>query len=113
ARNAITNSFNSRVKVDLFDTFDQGIEVAESYKEIYYQALYSTVFIDIYENNVDDIIKAISRLREINGDNILIVFIVFSSSNGRSLVKTLIKTIGGCITTIFKPLTPKKLINFC
>ncbi|RIB19074.1 hypothetical protein C2G38_2141805 [Gigaspora rosea] len=111
--NEIINFFNNRVKVDLFNTYDQGIKVAKSHKELYSQALYSIVLISVYENNVDNVIKAASELREINGDDILITFMVFSSSIGRSLIKELIKTIGGNTTTIFKPITPKKLINHC
>ncbi|CAG8486824.1 6677_t:CDS:10, partial [Scutellospora calospora] len=95
ARNAIVNYFKHSISVDLYDTYDQGIKAAKYYKATYNQTPYGTIFIDLYEINEDEILKAALELREINGDNSLIIFIAFSNTNRRTLVKKLINKISG------------------
>ncbi|RIB30716.1 hypothetical protein C2G38_2026587 [Gigaspora rosea] len=65
-----------------FDTYNEGIKTAKYYKELYNQSPYCMAFINIDENNIDE-----------------------------GLLKKLIKKIGGKITGIFKPITPKKLLS--
>ncbi|CAG8825694.1 4920_t:CDS:1, partial [Gigaspora margarita] len=55
-------------------------------------------FINIDENNTDEVVKATLKLREIHNDDLLVIFIVFSTSNGRALLKKLVKKIGGKVT---------------
>ncbi|RIB23734.1 hypothetical protein C2G38_2032487 [Gigaspora rosea] len=100
-------------RVGAFDNCDEGIQAANYYKELYNQAAYDIAFINLYEKDVEEITKAALELRKINGNNLFIVFIVFSSASGKALAKKLIDTIGGQSTRIFKPITYKKLINQC
>uniref|UniRef100_A0A8H3X038 PAS domain S-box protein n=1 Tax=Gigaspora margarita TaxID=4874 RepID=A0A8H3X038_GIGMA len=110
-RDAITLCFKDCFDIDSFDTYNEGIKTAKYYKELYNQAPYCMAFINIDENNADEIIKTTLKLREIHNNNLLIIFIVFSNSNGRTLLKKLSKKIGGKIAVIFKPITPKKLLG--
>ncbi|KAF0537248.1 protein-histidine kinase [Gigaspora margarita] len=111
-RDAIKICSKNCFNIDLFDTYNEGIKTAKYYKELYNQAPYCMAFINIDENNTDEVVKATLKLREIHNDDLLIIFIVFSTSNGRALLKKLIKKIGGKITGIFKPITPKKLLSY-
>ncbi|RIB30720.1 hypothetical protein C2G38_2238079 [Gigaspora rosea] len=110
-RDAITICFKDCFDIDLFDTYNEGIETAIYYKELYNRAPYCMAFINIDENNADEIVKAALKLRKIHDNDLLIIFIVFSNMTGRALLKKLIKKIGGKIASIFKPITPKKLLS--
>ncbi|KAF0537249.1 protein-histidine kinase [Gigaspora margarita] len=110
-RDAIKICSKNCFDIDLFDTYNEGIKTAKYYKELYNQAPYCMAFINIDEDNTDEVVKATLKLREIHENDLLIIFIVFSNSNGRALLKKLIKKIGGKITGIFKPITPKKLLS--
>ncbi|KAF0537242.1 PAS domain S-box protein [Gigaspora margarita] len=110
-RDAITICFKDCFDIDLFDTYNEGIETAIYYKELYNRAPYCMAFINIDENNADEVEKTTLKLREIHDDDLLIIFIIFSNIAGRALLKKLIKNIGGKIVSIFKPITPKKLLN--
>ncbi|RIB06111.1 hypothetical protein C2G38_2217926 [Gigaspora rosea] len=85
-RDTITSCFKDCFNIDLFDKYNERIETAKYYKELYNRAPYCMIFINIDENT-------------------------FSNSNERSLVKKLIKKIREKITCIFKPITPKKLLS--
>ncbi|CAG8673272.1 4513_t:CDS:1, partial [Scutellospora calospora] len=99
-------------KVDAFDTFDEGIKAAKAYKEWNEQSAYDIVFIRLYENNEEETMKVILELREMNGNNdLVIIFIVFSGNEGVELAKKVIKNIGGITFVIHAPVTWKKLIN--
>ncbi|KAF0501469.1 protein-histidine kinase [Gigaspora margarita] len=113
ARISITNFLKNFERVGAFDTCDKGIEAAKYHKELYNQAAYDIAFINLYEKDAEEITKAASELRQINGDNLHIVFMIFSNSNEKALAKKLIDTIGGRSTRIFKPITYKKVINQC
>ncbi|KAF0537243.1 PAS domain S-box protein [Gigaspora margarita] len=110
-RDAITICFKDCFDIDLFDTYNEGIETAIYYKELYNRPPYCMAFINIDENNADKVVKTALKLREIHNDDLLIIFIVFSNITGRALLKKLIKKIGGKIASIFKPITPKKLLS--
>ncbi|KAF0541188.1 PAS domain S-box protein [Gigaspora margarita] len=112
-RNAIAHFFKNSIKVELFDTYDQKIETARHRKALHNQPSYTIIFINLDENNADEIPKVALELKEIYGDDLLIILMAFSNANERTLVKKLIKEIGGQITSIFKPITPKKLITHC
>ncbi|RIB09615.1 hypothetical protein C2G38_2108167 [Gigaspora rosea] len=114
-RNAITNFFRNSIKVELFDKYDQKIETTKYRKTlpIHNQPYYTIILINLDENNVDEIPEVALKLKEIHGDDLLIILMAFSNANERTLVKKLIKEIGGQITSIFKPITPKKLITHC
>ncbi|RIB14257.1 hypothetical protein C2G38_2195631 [Gigaspora rosea] len=59
-------------KVDAFDTFDKGISAAKRYSVLYNKPAYDIAFIDLYEDNEADVMKAILELRglEIDHNNI-------------------------------------------
>ncbi|RIB21376.1 hypothetical protein C2G38_1106412 [Gigaspora rosea] len=113
ARIAITNFLKNFERVGVFDTCGKGIEASKYHKELYNQAAYDIAFINLYEKDAEEVTKAALELRQINSDNLYIVFMIFSNSSEKALVKKLIDTIGGRSTRIFKPITYKKVINQC
>ncbi|KAF0510829.1 protein-histidine kinase [Gigaspora margarita] len=111
ARNAMLNYLKGIEKVDAFDTFDEGIRATKKYKGLNNQSAYDIVFIRLYENNKEDVMKTISELRglEMNSNNLVIIFIVFPDEI--ELAENLIEKVGGTTTVLYTPITWKKLIN--
>ncbi|RIB16859.1 hypothetical protein C2G38_2188831 [Gigaspora rosea] len=111
ARNAMLNYLKGIKKVDAFDTFDEGIRAAKKNKGLNNQSAYDIVFIRLYENNKEEVMKTISELRglEMNSNNLMIIFIVFSEEI--ELAENLDGKIGGMTTVLYTPITWKKLIN--
>ncbi|CAG8628783.1 30615_t:CDS:2 [Racocetra persica] len=111
-RNSISKYLKRAEKVDTFDTFEKGIEAVKTYKELYYQFTYDIAFINLYENNKDEVITFILELKElsINSNNLAIIFIVFPSNEGIMLAKELMGKFLGT-SVIYTPITWNKLIN--
>ncbi|CAG8694344.1 7868_t:CDS:1, partial [Scutellospora calospora] len=108
ARNAMLKFLKKAKKVDAFDTFDEGIKAAKEYKEWSEQSAYDILFIRLYENNEEETMKVVLELREINGNNdLVIIFIVFPGNEGIGLAKKIIKTVGGITSVIHTPVTWK------
>ncbi|CAG8825784.1 4597_t:CDS:1, partial [Racocetra persica] len=109
ARNAMLNYFKAIKKVDAFDTFDKGISAVKSYRE----SAYDIVFIGLYENNEEEVMKATFELRglEMNNNNLVIIFIVLPANKENELAEKLIGKVGGTATILHTPITWKKLIN--
>ncbi|CAG8818320.1 9089_t:CDS:2, partial [Racocetra persica] len=112
-RNAMLNYFKAIKKVDTFDTFDKGISAARSYRELNNQCAYDIVFIGLYENNEEEVMKATLELRglEMNNNNLAIIFIIFQNNKENELAEKLIGKVGGKITILHTPITWKKLIS--
>ncbi|CAG8594175.1 19854_t:CDS:2, partial [Racocetra persica] len=110
---AISNFFKNNVKIELFDACDHEAEMVRYRRELNNQSSHTIVLANLYEENADAITKVALELREIHGDDLLIILMAFSSASGRNLVKKLTSTIGGQTVGVFKPITPKKLINYC
>ncbi|KAF0512849.1 protein-histidine kinase [Gigaspora margarita] len=113
ARNAMLKYLKMIEKVDAFDTFDKGIIAAKRYKELNNQSAYDIVFIRLYKNNEEEIIKATLELREleVNSNHLVIIFIVFPNNEGIELAKKLIEKVGGKTFVLYSPITWKKLTN--
>ncbi|RIB20530.1 histidine kinase-like ATPase [Gigaspora rosea] len=111
-RNSLLKYLKKVEKVDAFDTFDKGIRAAKTYKELY-QCTYDIVFISLYENNKEEVINAVSKLKglEINSNNLTIIFIVFSSDEGIKLAEEFIEKVLGITFVIYAPITWNKIIN--
>ncbi|KAF0511698.1 protein-histidine kinase [Gigaspora margarita] len=111
-RNVILNYLKNVEKVDAFDTFDKAIRAAKAYKESHYKPVYDIAFIGLNENT-EDVVDAALELRglEMNGNNLVIIFIAFPSNEGNELAKRLIGKVGGSTFIIYTPITWKKLIN--
>ncbi|CAG8443530.1 7086_t:CDS:10, partial [Scutellospora calospora] len=93
-RNAMQKYLKRIKKVDAFDTFHEGIiRVAKRYEELHNRLAYDIVFISLYKNNYEEVLKASLELRrlEINRKNLLIIFIVFPNNEGYDLAKKLIE----------------------
>ncbi|CAG8706525.1 5821_t:CDS:2, partial [Racocetra persica] len=112
-RNAMLTYFKIVDKVDAFDTFNEGIKAAQTYKELYNQSAYDIAFIGLYENNEEETMKAALKLRALDMDSnrLIIIFIVFPSNEGNGLAKKFIRKLGGITSVIYTPITWKKLIN--
>ncbi|CAG8794574.1 10262_t:CDS:2, partial [Racocetra persica] len=112
-RNAIFKYLKDVRKVDAFDVFDKGIKAARTYKELHERSAYDIVFINLYENNEEEVIKVALELRELemNSSNLVIIFIVFPTNEGIALAKRLISKVGGVTSVIYTPITWKKLIE--
>ncbi|CAG8442393.1 9607_t:CDS:10 [Scutellospora calospora] len=111
-RNAMLIYLKRIEKVDAFDTFDKGIFAAKVYKGLYNRSAYDIVFISLYKNNEEEAIKAALELKELEmNNNLVIIFIVFSSKEVNELTEKLYKKVGGTISIIYAPITWKKLIN--
>ncbi|KAF0475958.1 protein-histidine kinase [Gigaspora margarita] len=100
ARNAIAKYLKSIEIVDAFDTLDKGIQKAKDHVELYKQFAYDIIFISLYENNQEEVIKAVSELRKIekncnNPLSSLILFIVFPGDKRGALTERVIKNIEG------------------
>ncbi|CAG8806402.1 34283_t:CDS:1, partial [Racocetra persica] len=110
-RNAMLTYFKIVEKVDAFDTINEGIKAAQTYKELYNQSAYDIAFIGLYEDNEEEVIKAALRLKALDMDSnrLVISFIVFPSIEGNG--KKLIRKVGGTVSVICTPITRKKLIN--
>ncbi|RIB17377.1 histidine kinase-like ATPase [Gigaspora rosea] len=116
ARNAIVKYLQSIEIVDAFDTFDKAIQKVKGHVESYKQFGYDIIFISLYENNEEEIIKSVSELRktEMNCNNSLsslILFIVFPGDKRRSLIERVIKNVEGRSKVIYTPITWQKIIS--
>ncbi|RIB28145.1 histidine kinase-like ATPase [Gigaspora rosea] len=113
ARNSMLKYFKMIKEVDAFDTFNKSISAAKKYKELNNQSAYDIVFISLYENNEEEVMKLISELRGLtmNNDNLIIVLIVFPNNEENELAENLIGKVGGAISILYTPITWKKLIN--
>ncbi|RIB04242.1 hypothetical protein C2G38_2254476 [Gigaspora rosea] len=111
-RNVISNYLKKVEKVDAFDTFDKAIRATKAYKESHDRPAYDIAFINLNENN-EEVVKAALELKglEMNGNNLIIILIVFPSNEGNELAKKLIGKVGGSTFIIYTPITRKKLIN--
>ncbi|KAF0441228.1 protein-histidine kinase [Gigaspora margarita] len=112
-RNALLNYFKTVKKIDAFETFDEGIIAAKSYRELNNQSAYDVAFIGLYKDNEEEVMKATLELRELemNNNNLIIIFIVFPNNEENELAKKLIRKVGGIATVLHTPVTWKKLIN--
>ncbi|KAF0423606.1 hybrid sensor histidine kinase/response regulator [Gigaspora margarita] len=112
-RNALLNYFKAIKKIDAFETFDEGINAAKSYRKLNNQSAYDVAFIGLYKDNEQEVMKAALELRglEMNNNNLIIIFIVFSNNEENELAKKLIRKVGGIATVLHTPITWKKLIN--
>ncbi|RIB05860.1 hypothetical protein C2G38_2253571 [Gigaspora rosea] len=112
-RNSISKYFKNAEKVDAFDIFDKGIKAARTYKELYNQSAYDLAFINLYENNKEEVMKIALELRKLdmNSNNLVIIFIVFPTNEEIALAKRFIRKIGGTTSVIYTPITWKKLIK--
>ncbi|KAF0511693.1 protein-histidine kinase [Gigaspora margarita] len=111
-RNVMLKYLKKVEKVDAFDTIDKAIKAANTYKELHNQSAYDIAFINLYENN-EEVMKAALELRglELNGNNLIIIFIAFPDNEGNELAKKLTEKVGGPTSIIYTPITLKKLIN--
>ncbi|CAG8725644.1 12421_t:CDS:2, partial [Racocetra persica] len=109
-RNAMVKFLEKSEKVDAFDTFDKAIQEAKSYKQLY-KRTYDVVFISLYEKNENEVIKAVSELKEVEKNNLSIILISFPSNTGKALAEKLVRKIGGQATIIYTPITWNKLVN--
>ncbi|RIB22806.1 hypothetical protein C2G38_2243074 [Gigaspora rosea] len=112
-RNTMLKYLKSVEKVDAFDTFDKGIREAKNYEELHSKFAYNIVFIGLYENNEEEVLKAVFELKglEMNSNNLTIIFIALPNKKGNELAKQFIGKVGGTIYTIYAPITLKKLNN--
>ncbi|RIB13107.1 hypothetical protein C2G38_2198742 [Gigaspora rosea] len=112
-RNALLNYFKAIKKIDSFETFDEGISAAKSYKELNSQSAYDVAFIGLYKENEEEVMKATLELRglELNDNNLIIIFIIFPNNEENELAEKLIRKVGGMATVLHTPITWKKLIN--
>ncbi|KAF0544560.1 protein-histidine kinase [Gigaspora margarita] len=112
-RNAMLKYLKKFEKVDAFDTVDKGISAAKSYKELHDRPAYDIVFIGLYENNEEEVIKTALELRglSMNSNDLVITFIVFQNNEENELAEKLIEKIGGTTSILCTPITWKKLIN--
>ncbi|CAG8552797.1 22070_t:CDS:2, partial [Racocetra persica] len=112
-RNAMLKYLKGAKKVDAFDLFDKGIKAARTCKELYNRPAYDIAFINLYENNEEEVMKVALELRglEMNSNNLVIIFIVFPTNEGILLAKRLISKVGGATSVIYTPITWKKLIK--
>ncbi|CAG8805638.1 14216_t:CDS:1, partial [Racocetra persica] len=104
-RNSMLKYLKKIEKVDAFDTFDEGIIAAKTYKEINSLFAYDIVFIGLYENNKEEVINAVVELKEINGNDLSIIFIVFQSDEGIMLARELMRKASGTTSVIYTPIT--------
>ncbi|KAF0511708.1 protein-histidine kinase [Gigaspora margarita] len=111
-RNVILNYLKKVEKVDAFDNFEKAIRATKGYKVSHDNPAYDIAFIGLNENT-EEVVEAALELRglEMNGNNLIIIFIVFPSNEGNELAKRLIGKIGGSTFIIYTPITWKKLIN--
>ncbi|CAG8839766.1 36081_t:CDS:2, partial [Racocetra persica] len=112
-RNAMLNYLKAIEKVDAFNTFDKGISAAKNCRELNTQSAYDIVFIGLYENNEEGVMKATLELRglEMNNNNLVIIFIIFPNNEENELAEKLIGKVGGTATVLHTPITWKKLTN--
>ncbi|KAF0441225.1 protein-histidine kinase [Gigaspora margarita] len=112
-RNALLNYFKAVKKIDAFDSFDEGISAAKSYRELNNQSAYDVAFIGLYKDNEQEVMKSTLRLRglEMNNNHLTIIFIVFPNNEENELAEKLIRKVGGIATVLHTPITWKKLIN--
>ncbi|RIB06139.1 hypothetical protein C2G38_538757 [Gigaspora rosea] len=112
-RNTMLKYLKKFEKVDAFDTVDKGISAAKSYKELNDRPAYDLVFIGLYEDNEEEVIKTALELRglKMNSNDLVIIFIVFQSNEKIELAEKLIEKIGGTTSILYTPITWKKLIN--
>ncbi|KAF0532045.1 protein-histidine kinase [Gigaspora margarita] len=113
ARNAMLKYLKRIEKVDAFDTFEEGISAAKKYKNLNNQFAYDIVFIRLYENNEEKVMKAISELKglEMNSNDLVIIFIVSPNNEEIELAEKLIGKVGGAAAVLYTPITWKKLKN--
>ncbi|CAG8729537.1 34524_t:CDS:2, partial [Racocetra persica] len=111
-RNSILRYLRRVETADAFDTFEKGIEAVKTYKELYDRFTYDIVFISLYENNKEEVINFILKLKEllVNSNNLAITFIVFPSYERIMLAKELMEK-GLGTSVIYTPITWNKLIN--
>ncbi|KAF0443721.1 protein-histidine kinase [Gigaspora margarita] len=111
-RNTLLNYFKTVKKIDAFDTFDEGISAAKSYRELNNQSAYDVAFIGLYKDNEQEVLKATLELRglEINNNNLIIIFI---DDNAISLENTLqqVSKLGYSTISATNGLEAVKLIN--
>src|SRR5205085_1918942 len=74
ARNAMLKYLKVVKKVDAFDTPCKAIEEAKNYKKLNNRSAYDIVFIRLNKKNEEDVMKAVLELREINDDDLLVIF---------------------------------------
>ncbi|RIB01090.1 hypothetical protein C2G38_2256355 [Gigaspora rosea] len=112
-RNALLNYFKAVKKIDAFDSFDEGISAAKSYRKLNNLSAYDVAFIGLYKNNEQEVMKATLELRrlDMNNNNLIIIFIVFPNNEENELAEKLIRKVGGIATVLHIPITWKKLIN--
>ncbi|KAF0527409.1 protein-histidine kinase [Gigaspora margarita] len=112
-RNAMLKYLKNIRKVDAFDTFDKGISAAKWYNELHNKPAYDIAFINLYEDNEAEVMKAILELRglEINHNNLAIIFIAFPSNKLNDVAEKLIRSAERTTSVIYTPITWKKIIN--
>ncbi|RIB10549.1 hypothetical protein C2G38_2205784 [Gigaspora rosea] len=112
-RNAFLNYFRAIKNIDAFETFDEGISAAKSYRELNNQSAYDVAFIGLYKDNEEEVMKATLELRglEMDNNNLIIIFIIFPNNEENELAEKLIRKVGGIATILHTPITWKKLIN--
>ncbi|KAF0428234.1 protein-histidine kinase [Gigaspora margarita] len=106
-RNVMSKYLKRIEKVDVFDTFDQGIRAA---KEL---LAYDIVFIGLYEDNKEEVLNAALELKglEMNNNKLVIIFIVSPNEKGSELTKNLIKKVERPTSILYTPITFNKLVN--
>ncbi|KAF0530598.1 protein-histidine kinase [Gigaspora margarita] len=111
-RNVMLKYLKKVEKVDAFDTYDKAIRATKAYKESHDKPAYDIAFINLYEND-EEVMKVALELRELemNGNNLVINFIVFPGNERNELAKRLIGKVGGITFIIYTPITWNKLIN--
>src|SRR5260364_258846 len=74
---------------------------------------YDMVFIGLYEDNEEEVMKATLELRglEMNNNDLVMIFIVFPNNKENELAEKLIEKFGGTAAVLHTPITWKKLNN--
>ncbi|CAG8447513.1 9833_t:CDS:2 [Acaulospora colombiana] len=110
ARSALVRFLSDHVKqVRAFNTIENGVTSAKPWKE--HNELYDLAFFNIHKDNVYDIRKAANELRSLCGDHMRIVLMAFWSTKGRILGEEIMKEVGGRITTLYKPIMHKRILD--
>ncbi|CAG8469859.1 7187_t:CDS:2 [Acaulospora colombiana] len=111
ARNSLVRLINNE-RTDAFDTAKEGTASAKMLRERHNEQ-YDLVFFNVLEDNVQEVIKAAKELREICGnDNLLIILMVFWSAEGHVMGQEVMKEIGDQVITMRKPITQKRILNY-
>ncbi|CAG8701621.1 18508_t:CDS:2, partial [Acaulospora morrowiae] len=98
--------FIGNERIEAFGTVEEGIVSAKIRKE--QNDVYEYVILNVLEDNMDDIKRAIRELGIICGkDHLRIVLMIFWSSEGQRMAKE----IGDQVIILRKPVTPKRLLN--